>query len=146
MTLAAELMELPAGARITGRMSDCCIYGCFVDTINTFADRTAVRLRLRRGQEMFEAEAVVAFSQMRLGMGLAFSYVSQENYRLLEFWLANGTEQPFLGNSAPIRAMAPVNQMAIDPNRRFEKLVRMLNEKGVLKDGEVRELLETYFL
>ncbi len=139
LTLAAELIEIPAGARITGRMSDCCMFGCFVDTLNTFPDRTPVRLRLLKGHQMFEAEAVVAYSQVRLGMGLAFTYISQENRRLLEFWIAHGTEQPIHGIAAA--APAPENLAAADPTRRFEKLVRMLNEKGVLKDVEARELL-----
>jgi hypothetical protein len=144
MTLAAELIEMPAGARITGRMSDCCLFGCFVDTINIFPDRTAVWLRLRKGNEMFEAEAVVSYSQLRLGMGVAFTYVSQENRRVLESWMMPGTEHSIHEMAAT--APAPEHRVVVDQSKQFEKLIRLLAEKGFLKDAEARELLGKYIL
>jgi hypothetical protein len=139
LTLAAELMEMPAGARIKGRMSDCCMFGCFVDTINTFPDRTAVRLRLWKGQEMFEAEAVVAYSQLQLGMGVAFTYVSQENRRLLESWMARGKDQQMHG-MAPVSPEPELRAMT-SQSEQFSRLVYLMVAKGILKDAEVRELL-----
>lgn len=139
LSLAAELIETQAGARISGRLSDCCMFGCFVDTINTFPDRTPVRVRLRKGSEIFEAEAIVAYSQLRLGMGLAFTYISQEGRRTLESWIAGGTEQPVHGIS-PATAEQEHRATATQ-SKRFEKLVRLLAEKGILKDAEAREFL-----
>jgi hypothetical protein len=144
LSVAAELIEMPAGARIAGRMSDCCMFGCFVDTINTFPDRTIVRLHLRKGKEMFEAEAVVAYTQLRLGMGLAFTYVSQENKRLLESWIVRGPEQPIHG-MAPT-ALEPEPRSLTSQSERFEKLVWLLVVKGILKEAEAREVLGNYIL
>jgi len=84
LTVSAELIEMQAGARITGRMADCSMLGCFVDTINSFPARTPVRMRLRKGDITLDADARVVFTQPRLGMGVAFTYVSSENRRLLE--------------------------------------------------------------
>jgi hypothetical protein len=139
LTLAAELIELPAGARIAGRMSDCCLFGCFVDTINTFPDGTRIRLRLRKGNEMFEAEGVVAYSQLRLGMGIAFTLISQENRQVLESWMARGIDQQIHG-IAPMSS-EPEFRTATSKSDQFEKLVHLLVVKGILKDAEVRELL-----
>lgn len=139
LSLAAELIESQAGAKISGRMSDCCMFGCFVDTINTFPDKTTVRLRLRKGAEIFEAEAVVAYSQVRLGMGLAFTYISQESRRMLESWIARASDQPVHGVAAV--ASHPEHQAQANQSRRFEKLVRLLAEKGILKDADAHELL-----
>ncbi len=139
LSLAAELIESQAGARISGRMSDCCMFGCFVDTINTFPDKTTVRLRLRKGADMFEAEAVVAYSQLRLGMGLAFTYISQENRRKLESWIAGASDQQVHGMAAA--ATDPEHRVQANQSKRFERLVRLLAEKGILKDADARELL-----
>jgi hypothetical protein len=140
LSLAADLVETQAGAKISGRMSDCCMFGCFVDTINTFPDKTSVRMRLRNGTEMFEAEAVVAYSQLRLGMGLAFTYISQEDRRTLESWIARATDQPVHG----MASTAPDSEHRVQTNqsKRFERLVRLLAEKGILKDADARELLD----
>jgi hypothetical protein len=120
------------------------MFGCFVDTINTFPDRAAVRLRLRKGHEMFEAEAVVAYSQLRLGMGLAFTYVSQENRRVLESWMARGVDQQIHGMSpAP---PDPEIRMMTSQSGQFEKLVHILVAKGILKEMEARELLGNYII
>jgi hypothetical protein len=144
LSVAAELIEPQAGAKITGRMSDCCMFGCFVDTINTFPDRTPVRLRLYKGTELFRAEAIVAYSQLRLGMGLAFTYISQEDRRLLESWIAHGAEQPIHGMQQP--APEPGFRANKYQSERFEKLVLLLAEKGILKEADVRELLGNYIL
>jgi hypothetical protein len=144
LSVAAELVETQAGAKITGRMSDCCNFGCFVDTINTFPDRTAVRLRLHNGTELFRAEAVVAYSQLRLGMGLAFTNVSQEDRRILESWIMRGGEQQIHAMQQP----APdFETRAIRiQSKQFEKLVRLLAEKGVLKEADARDLLGSLIL
>jgi hypothetical protein len=142
LSMAAELFEMPAGARIAGRVSDCCMFGCFVDTIHTFPDRTPIRLRLHKGKELFEAEAVVAYSQLRLGMGIAFTYVSQENKRLLESWLSNGSDHPIHG-MAPV-VPEPELRPLTSQSEQFEKLVHLLVVKGILKEAEARELLAEY--
>jgi hypothetical protein len=144
LSVAAELTDIQAGAKISGRMSDCCMFGCFVDTINTFPDRTAVRLQLNNGTELFSAEAVVAYSQLRLGMGLAFTHVSQEDRRLLETWIAHGGNQTIHGVQQP--APDPEIRVTKNQSKKFEKLVQLLSEKGILKDAEARELLGNYIL
>jgi hypothetical protein len=120
------------------------MFGCFVDTINTFPDRAAVRLRLRKGHEAFEAEALVAYSQLRLGMGLAFTYVSQENRRVLESWMARGVDQQIHGMSpAPLD---PENRVITTQSEQFERLVHLLVAKGILKETEARELIGNHII
>jgi hypothetical protein len=117
---------------------------CFVDTINTFPDRTPVQLRLNKGTEVFRAQAVVAYSQHRLGMGLAFTSVSPADRRLLESWIANGPEQSVHGMHQPSPDLD--DRATKGQSERFEKLVRLLAEKGVLKEADARDLLGTDIL
>ena len=67
----AEIIDIQAKTRITGRTSDIARMGCYIDTISPLAANAAVALRITQGKESFETRATVAYSLVGMGMGLA---------------------------------------------------------------------------
>jgi hypothetical protein len=87
MVLAAEVVELPRGARMLARTSDISRSGCYVDTLNPVPQGSRVRIRFTHHQEEFEAIGSVVYVSQGLGMGIKFSDVSPEEQTRLDRWL-----------------------------------------------------------
>lgn len=87
-TASAEVYEVRSRTRVGGRCSDLSNGGCYVDTISPFAVGTAVRIRIDRDQCVFEADAVVAYAHVQMGMGLAFTGARPEDLGILRSWIA----------------------------------------------------------
>jgi Ribonuclease G/E len=87
MVLAADIVELPRGARLHARTADISRTGCYVDTLNPIPQGSKVRVRITHHQEIFEALGAVVYSSPLLGMGIAFSEVSLEQMGRLQGWL-----------------------------------------------------------
>ena len=93
MVLAAEVVELPRGARLSARTADISRSGCYIDTLNPIPEGSQVRLRITHHQEIFEAVGRVVYVSYGLGMGIAFVSVEPEQHAKLESWLAeSGSE------------------------------------------------------
>lgn len=88
LVATAEVTELSSGARLSARISELGMGGCYVDALNPFLDGTAVSLRIVRDSGAFEAKAKVVYVHPACGMGLAFTETSQEHRAILEEWLA----------------------------------------------------------
>ncbi len=86
LVLAAEVVELPRGARLHARTSDVSRTGCYIDTLNPIPRGSKIRLRLTHHHEVFEALGSVVYASPLLGMGIAFSEVALEHVRRLESW------------------------------------------------------------
>src|ERR1700674_4962292 len=79
LVLAAEMVELPGGrAKLLARTSDVNSSGCYVDTMNPFRMGAMVRLRLPHHDEIFEVMCEVVYVSPRLGMGLLFQKMDDE--------------------------------------------------------------------
>lgn len=85
---SAEVIEPSSDTKIAARTSELGLGGCYIETLNPFAEGTPVRLRILRDQGVFEAEAKVVYSQASFGMGLAFTAMEPKQRALLEDWLA----------------------------------------------------------
>lgn len=85
---SAEVTELLSGTRISARTSEIGIGGCYIETLNPFADASMVHVRIVRDQGVFESKAKVVYSQSNFGMGLAFIDMDQKQRSVLEDWLA----------------------------------------------------------
>jgi len=88
---SAEVTDLSAETRQTGRTSELGIGGCYIKTPDPFPKGTLVQLRIFRGQGVFETRAKVVYShnaQLNSGMGLAFQKMAPNQRSLLEDWLA----------------------------------------------------------
>jgi hypothetical protein len=86
--LAAEVIELPRGAKLLARTSDISRTGCYIDTMNPVSKGSQILLRFIHHHEVFEALARVVYVSYRLGMGVAFEAVTPEEVAKLDRWLA----------------------------------------------------------
>lgn len=94
LVLAAEVIELPRGAKFVARTSDVSRTGCYVDTLNPLLQNSQVRLRLTHYHEVFEALGRVIYVSPGLGMGITFETVSPEQQARLDHWLTS-TDREF---------------------------------------------------
>ena len=88
LVASAEVTELHSGARLSARISELGLGGCYVDVLNPFPEGTLVGLRILRDQGVFESQAKVVYCDPRFGMGLAFTEMKPDQRSLLETWLA----------------------------------------------------------
>ena len=89
LILAAELIEVKSGAKLSGRASDIGRYGCYIDTLHPCLPGIMVVLRLSQGGETFQTNAKVVFVSPGLGMGVAFEDILPKQLELLDRWLAS---------------------------------------------------------
>jgi hypothetical protein len=89
LILVAEISGASSQAVLSARSSDVSRSGCYIDTLNPVPVATQVHVRLRRGDEVFEAHARVMYVCPGLGMGVMFSKdVPEEQLAILDRWLA----------------------------------------------------------
>ena len=93
MVLAAEVIELPSGARLSARTAGIRRTGCYIDTLNPIPQGSRVRLRLTHHDEVLEVLGKVAYYSYGLGMGVAFTEVTREQQAKLDHWLNNPDEE-----------------------------------------------------
>lgn len=75
--------------RITTRLSELGLYGCYLDMMNPFPTGTSVLIKITEGQVTFEAHATVVYSQVNMGMGVAFRDVEERYLKLLQKWMTD---------------------------------------------------------
>jgi hypothetical protein len=88
LTASVDIIEPKSGARLTARTGDLGLGGCYVDCINSFSAGAEVLVRIKRDEELFETQAKVIFSQIGMGMGLAFVSTVPTHVQLLQKWLS----------------------------------------------------------
>ena len=88
MVLAAEVIELPRGAKLFARTADISRTGCYIDTLNPIPPASRVIVRITHHDESFEAEARVVYVSPGLGMGLTFTNVEDQQLACLDRWLS----------------------------------------------------------
>jgi PilZ domain len=72
MVLAAEVIELPRGAKLSTCTAEISRNGCYIDTLNPIPPSSRVLVRITHHDETFEPEAQVVYVSYGLGMGMAF--------------------------------------------------------------------------
>ena len=93
LVASVEVTELRTGAKLSARISELGVGGCYVDALNPFPEGALVRLRILRDQGAFETRAKVVYCDPRFGMGLAFMEMPPDQRSLLETWLAEIVSQ-----------------------------------------------------
>ncbi len=141
-TASAEVIELVSGARFCTRTTDLGPGGCFVDTTVPFPVGSKLRIALQKGKNTFQTAGTVVYSQVGLGMGIAFEDHDADQRVALAEWLADIT-----GDRQIIQEMARTPQTtAADPRHRSERatlvrLVRLMIGKGILTEAEGTSVL-----
>jgi PilZ domain len=145
-TAAAEIYEIRSQTRVTGRCSDLGAGGCYIDTLSPFAVGAVVRIRMKHDTREFEAAAVVAYTHVSMGMGLAFTEIKREFQEVLRSWIAN-----LSGEQAPEPAASATEPEtgAIDANANIRlvlnELIYLLVRKKIITENEGSALLRQMF-
>ena len=90
LILAAEVVEVDSGARLSARTSDVSRTGCYIDTLNPTPTGTVVRVKLAHDGEEIDLLARIVYVSPRLGMGVRFDEsITPEQLAVLDRWLAD---------------------------------------------------------
>ena len=84
---SAEETDLASGARLSARVSELSLKGCYLDTLNPFPKGTQIKLVIFHGAATFTALATVIYPQPNMGMGIEFSSVEPEQLEVLLSWI-----------------------------------------------------------
>lgn len=147
-TASAEIIEAKSGARISGRTSDLGLGGCYVDVMTPFPIGAEALVKITRGTESFEAKVKVVFSQVGMGMGLAFVSAQPSQYRLFQRWMLeiSGEATPLMEPAAPGKNKQSVEsnklEQGTDGNQFLYELLITLVRKKVLTEEEGMALLK----
>jgi PilZ domain len=139
-TAAAEVIELKSGARFCTRTTDLGPGGCFVDTTVPFPAGSKVRVTLQKGKTTFQTAGSVVYSQLGLGMGIAFEEHDEPERLALAEWLADITGDR---QAIPeiVRMPLPAETEQAPESSAMIRLVRLLVGKGVLTEAEAKTVL-----
>jgi hypothetical protein len=144
LTALVEALEPRSNTQISGRCSDVSLGGCYVDTLSPFPEGTIIRIRLTRENTSFEANAKVVFSQIGMGMGVAFTSSEKDQFRIYQKWI-----DQLSGNSSPEPNVLEGQQQSGGNANVQEEQYYVLNElvialmrKGILTEVEGKAMLK----
>jgi hypothetical protein len=83
----AEATEIKSNTRVTGRISDIGIGGCYFEVMSPFAMGAELHVRITRNDKSLTANAKVLYSTGGMGMGLIFTNVAPEQRQVLQGWV-----------------------------------------------------------
>ena len=98
LVASAEVTDLHSGTRLSARISELGVGGCYVDALTPFSGGTMVKLRILRDQGVFESNGSVVYTHANFGMGVAFTDVTADQRSILEAWIAEIVSQPQRGS------------------------------------------------
>jgi hypothetical protein len=143
-TASVEALEPISNAQINGRTSDISLSGCYVDTISPFPEGTSIRVRLTRENVSFEANAKVMFSQIGMGMGIAFTSAEKRQFQIFQKWIdeLNGILTSPPNELETQQAMTESVRRPEDQIYILNNLIVALMRKGVLDEIEGKTMLK----
>jgi hypothetical protein len=144
---SAEAIDLKGNTRITGRISDIALHGCYIDTISPFAPKATVALKIIKDNQSFETKATVVYSQIGMGMGLSFITTEIDQVHLLEAWLAelSGEKHRERESAAPVLQFDPPKVIDQASRSCLNELILLLMHKSVLTASEGNAILQRLF-
>jgi hypothetical protein len=147
-TVTVEATDPQSQAKLSARTSDVGLGGCYVDTLNPFAAGTLIKIRLTKDGVSLEADAKVIFSQVGMGMGVAFISAIPRQFRIFQKWLSELTgeslPEPEPGERTEKDAVVAVSPK--DPDFVLRELLIALIKKGVLSEAEGKAMLQKLYL
>jgi hypothetical protein len=82
-----DLADRTAGTHYETRVTELAMGGCFVDLPVALAMGTDVHIRVRKEDQIFDADGRAVYNQNAMGNGIAFVSVSPESQKVLESWI-----------------------------------------------------------
>jgi hypothetical protein len=89
LVATAEVTARDTETKLSARMSELGLGGCYVDTLSPFPTGTLLHVRIIRDGGAFECEAKVVYIHDGFGMGIAFTNMAIDQRRVLENWIAS---------------------------------------------------------
>jgi hypothetical protein len=83
----AEILDLTTQARVTARISEISLKGCYLDVLNPLPTETVIGLRIERDSGSFRTSARVIYVHPGIGMGVAFQDTDPGQGEILQKWL-----------------------------------------------------------
>ena len=140
----AETVDLQSDTRVSGRISDIGIGGCYVEVMSPFAVGAAVKVTITKDGKSFAAKGRVLYAAGGIGMGLIFTEIEASQQPVLDRWIAE-----LSGEAAPEpKAEQPEPQVRSEASAIYEQryvlneLIITLIRKRVLTDAEGKTLLQ----
>ena len=150
-TATAETLDANSRSRMNARTSDISGGGCYIDTFCPLPRKTEVKIRISRDGEFLEAQAMVVYSKIGMGMGLCFSSMEPEHRATLNRWIAELSGEAPLSFEQHHHAEEPATEPAAvptepypgnnDPSLVVGELIIALMRRGALSPEEGNSLL-----
>jgi hypothetical protein len=86
-TAMAEIVDERASVRVTSRVSDLSLHGCYVEMMDPFPQGTNVLIEIYTETEFLETHATVVYFEPQQGMGLTFTEMPACFDSVLNQWL-----------------------------------------------------------
>jgi hypothetical protein len=152
LVASADVLDLHSGMRISARVADLSLSGCYMDCLSPLPVGSNMRLRISCNSQTVELKATVRFSHASLGMGVGFAALTPDQLETIGQWmgamdasravpaeLATDEEHPIVKFTAPAASAAMASSK---PRKCFEELFTLLVRKGILSESEMQQLLE----
>lgn len=136
-----ELSESTSGTKVKGRTSDLGLGGCYIDMFSPLPIGTEAKIRILRGKESFDAQVKVVYSQVGLGMGVAFVSAQPKQFQIFQRWLLeiSGTSSAIPEKDLPETAYVERSQTL---SAVLSDLIARLMQKKLLGDAEGKEMID----
>ncbi len=83
----AEIVHEKEPVRVSSRVSDLSLHGCYVEMIDPFPPGTSVLIEIYTETEFLETHATVVYLEPKEGMGLTFTEMPACFTNVLHQWL-----------------------------------------------------------
>lgn len=88
----AEVQEPRTTLRVSSRVSELSLTGCYLDMMNPFPPETLVQLRITAGAETLQTNSRIIYSTPNIGSGAEFLDMNSNERALLERWLEQASQ------------------------------------------------------
>jgi len=145
---SAEMREEGGDLRTWATFSDISLHGCYVEATATADVGTILQIKLEANGFRIETRGHVRASYPSLGMGIAFTEMSEENRTRLREMLATISRPsvivgPGLASSQPVSGPLKSVPLISDPGAAVRALVEYFENRQMLTQEEFLRVLRT---
>jgi len=91
---SAELYEQQSDVRVSSRVSELSLHGCYLDMMNPFPMGSLLLVKIFSGDLTFQAKAKVVYATQNMGAGVTFLDVEPKYEYILKRWLEELAQRP----------------------------------------------------
>ncbi len=151
LVASADVLDLNSGVRISARVADLSLSGCYMDCLSPLPVGSNLHLRIACNSQSVELKGSVRFSHDGLGMGVGFATLTPNELETIGRWMG-----AMEASKLPPTALGPAEDASLvmfnapaaaaglassKPRKCFEELFTLLVRKGILSETEMQGLL-----